>query len=103
MDIAALSARAVAVNRLYVEAFGVERDGLFLLGKLSEEAGEVAGAYLKLHGRARGSDAAPEALRADLAAEMADLLGFLLCLAAEEGVDLATAFEEKWGRYLEAP
>lgn len=101
MDIAELQKRAKAVNDIYVESFNLERDGLFLTGKLVEEMGEVMGAYLKLHGRARGADTDPKTLRADFEDEMADVLGFLLVLADSEGVDLSAAFDKKWGKYLE--
>lgn len=88
------------MNDIYVETFGLTRDGLMLIGKMTEEMGEVASAYLKLHGRARGADDDPEALRRDFEDELADLLGFLAVLAEAEGVDLAAAFARKWGKYL---
>ncbi|WP_321364484.1 MazG nucleotide pyrophosphohydrolase domain-containing protein [uncultured Celeribacter sp.] len=88
------------MNDIYVETFGLTRDGLMLIGKMTEEMGEVASAYLKLHGRARGADGDPETLRRDFEDELADLLGFLAVLAETEGVDLSEAFARKWGKYL---
>ncbi|MEM5477617.1 hypothetical protein [Pacificibacter sp. AS14] len=101
MDLSELQKRAKTVNDIYVDRFNLERDGLFLIGKLVEEVGEVTAAYLKLHGRARGADADRESLRANFEDEMADVLGFLLVLAEAEGVDLPAAFDKKWGKYLE--
>jgi NTP pyrophosphatase (non-canonical NTP hydrolase) len=33
--------------------------------------------------------------------ELADLFGFLLLFSDWQGVDLAAAFDKKWGAYLE--
>ena len=100
MDLKDLQRQAAAVNQIYAEAFDLKRDGLMLIGKLTEETGEVAAAYLKLHNRARGADGDPAQLRRAFEDELADLLGFLAVLAQSEGVDLAEAFARKWGRYL---
>lgn len=99
-DLTRLQARAAEVGRIYAESFGIDRDGAFYLGKMTEELGEVASAYLKLAGQSRGSDGDGEALRQGLEDELADLFGFLLVFADWQGVDLAQAFERKWGKYL---
>ncbi|MCI5095126.1 MAG: hypothetical protein MRY77_02300 [Rhodobacteraceae bacterium] len=96
-----LSERAARVGEKYAEAFGIDRDPTFYLGKMVEEMGEVSSAYLKLTGRARGADADPEELRQALQDELADLFGFLLLFSDWQGVDLAAAFDKKWGAYLE--
>jgi len=95
-----LQARAKAVNDIYVENFGLERDGLMLIGKITEEVGELAGAYLKCENRSRGADGDKAILRQELQDEAADLLGFLMVFAEVEGIDLEAAFERKWGKYL---
>lgn len=102
-ELAVLQERAARVGRIYAQSFGIDRDGAFYLGKLAEEMGEVSSAYLKLAGQSRGSDGAPEKLRADLEDELADLFGFLLMFSDWQGVDLAAAFERKWGKYLKDP
>ncbi len=66
-----------------------------------EEMGEVAGALLRPAGLSRGADAAPDPLRTGPEDELADLFGFLMVYCDRCGVDLAAAFERKWGRYLE--
>lgn len=96
-----LSDRAGRVGDKYAEAFGIERDATFYLGKLMEEAGEVSAAYLKLAGLARGADGDPAQLKSELEDELADLFGFLLLFSRWQGVDLAAAFDKKWGKYLE--
>jgi NTP pyrophosphatase (non-canonical NTP hydrolase) len=100
-DLIDLQRRAKAVNDIYVETFGLERDAFMLLGKMTEEMGEVMGAYLQMAGRARGADGDPAELKSALEDEMADLFGFLLVFADTQGVDLAAAFDKKWGKYLE--
>lgn len=100
-ELSDLSERAGQVCDLYARTFGINADGSFYLGKLTEELGEVASAWLKLAGKSRGADTAPEQLRADLTDELADLFGFLLAFARWQGIDLAAAFEAKWGRHLQ--
>lgn len=93
-DIRAIQRAAVRVIQGYAGKFGIERDAAFHLGKLSEELGELTAAWLKLNGRARGTG--------DLLAmedELADLLGFVLLFADWQGIDLALAFQRKWGPF----
>ena len=99
-DLNRLGAVAHEVGDLYAERFAVERDAAFYLGKMVEELGEVTSAFLKLTGRARGSDQDKAALRGDLEDELADLFGFLLLFARWQGVDLGAALDKKWGAYL---
>ena len=91
----ALSALAVTVAGLYAERFGAPGDARFALMKRAEETGELTGAWLQVQGEGRGT-----ATRDDLADEIADVLGFLLVLAAREGIDPAAALRRKWGGYL---
>ena len=95
-----LQKRAKAVSDIYTEAFGLDRDSLSILGKTTEEMGELMGAYLKLNGMSRGSDVDQAELRTDVEKEAADLFGFLMVFAEMEGIDLEAAFEAKWGEYL---
>ncbi len=100
-DLDQLRARAAAVGKIYVDRFGIEADAHFYLGKLSEELGELTAAHLKLTGRARRGDRPQADLIQDLADETADLFGFLLLFADWQGIDLADAFDRKWGQYLD--
>ncbi len=90
-------AMALAVADIYATRFGAPENARFALMKLAEEQGELMGAWLQLQGEGRGV-----ATRQDLADEVADVLGFLLVLAAREGIDPAAALTAKWGRYLES-
>ena len=93
--LADLTALALAVADLYADRFGAPRDARFALMKLAEETGELTGAWLALQGESRRAGA-----RDQLAAECADVLGFLLVLAAREGIDPAAALRRKWGAHL---
>lgn len=59
---------------------------------LAEEVGEVARLMARLYGD-QSFRAGQEQGTQDLAAEMADVLFVLLCLANQTGVDLGEAFE----------
>lgn len=94
---------AQRIGALYETEFGILRDDLWHLAKLSEELGELNAAWLSAHGRgrARGLDAA--ALSRAVEDEAADLFGFLLLFADRNGIDLAAALQRKWGAYLPEP
>ena len=86
---------ATEVAALYSERFGAPDSSEFALMKLTEELGELTGAWLQRHGQGRGA-ATPQ----DVADELADVMGFLLVLVAREGIDPAEALRAKWGKYL---
>jgi len=94
-SLAGLQDLATRVCDIYAARFGIDRSGLWLLAKMTEEMGEVSAAWLKQAGQGRG-DAGSE----DLADELADLLGFMLVLAQAEKIDLAAALHRKWGHHL---
>lgn len=80
----------------YATHYGIDRDPDWYLLKLMEEAGEVTQVWNKLQNRGRRRGATDEALRTDLADELADLLGMVLLMSRQNGVDLAAAVERKW-------
>lgn len=94
-DIHELSDLAERVAAIYAARFGAPNTSEFALAKMTEELGEVTGAFLQIRGQGRG-----DATQADLADEIADLLGFLLIFSAREGIDPAAALRAKWGAYL---
>ena len=57
---------------------------------LTEEVGEVA----RIMARRFGEQSAKDGERLDLAAELADVLWVLMCIANQTGVDLTEAFEK---------
>ena len=100
-DLGALQDQASRVGARYAATFGIERDATFYLGKLAEEMGELTAAHLKLAGKARTDGEDSASLRRQQEDEAADLFGFLLLFADWQGIDLAQAFDRKWGRYLD--
>ncbi|WP_417493528.1 phosphoribosyl-ATP pyrophosphohydrolase [Maricaulis sp.] len=94
-----LGARIAQVSDIYAKNYGIDRSGDWYLLKLQEELGELTQAYLDVTGRSRR--ASDEAARHQMALEMADVLGMLLLLARDEGVDLDAAVQEKWLSWLE--
>lgn len=94
--LAALTTQVQKVSDLYAARFGINRDTLWHLSKMTEELGEVRAAFLNASGRGRergGGDS-------DLGAELADLLAFVLLFARAEGIDLDAALERKWLTHL---
>lgn len=68
--------------------------------KLTEEWGECLQVYLMLTDRGRQKGKSKEEIRLMLQDEMADVLGYLLLFAESEGIDLESALEKKWFKYL---
>jgi NTP pyrophosphatase (non-canonical NTP hydrolase) len=95
VDLAQLTVLARRVSDLYAARFGIDRDPVWYLGKMSEEWGELMAAFLKYTGQGR-----VEGSRADLENEVADLLGFVLLFADWQGIDAGKALQCKWGQYL---
>lgn len=90
-----LQALATEVAALYSDRFGTPQDAGWALAKMTEELGEVAGAYLALQGQSRKAGSTEA-----LADEIGDLFGFLLVFAARAGIDPSEALVRKWGAYL---
>lgn len=59
---------------------------------MAEELGEIGRVVQCLEGY-RESDATPEALRQELAGELADLAAFVFKLASQQGIDVAAAMQ----------
>jgi NTP pyrophosphatase (non-canonical NTP hydrolase) len=99
---AALGALAEQISRvsdIYAANYNIDRSGDWYLLKLQEEVGELTQAYLAVTGRSRKP--ADDQARAHLAREMADVLGMLLLLARDEGIDLDQAVQDKWLSWLD--
>ncbi len=98
-ELGTLVQQASTVCDLYAERFGIDRDATWYLAKLTEELGELQAAYLATKGAQRGA-VSENVARQNLEDEAADLFGFLLVFAEWQGIDLADAFANKWGRHL---
>lgn len=96
MHINDTAARIDAISRRYAEIYGFDRTSDWLMLKLQEEAGELADAYLGLTGRQRQKGDAVTDPRQRFALELADTVGILFALAAQEGVDIERAIDAKW-------
>ncbi len=93
-----LGVQIARVSDIYANNYAIDRSGDWHLLKLQEEMGELTQAYLTVSGRTRRP--ADDQARQDLEREMADVLGMLLLLARDEGVDLDRAVQEKWLSWL---
>tara|TARA_R110002073_G_scaffold69054_6_gene171309 strand:- start:1639 stop:1959 length:321 start_codon:yes stop_codon:yes gene_type:complete len=94
-----LGARIAQVSDIYAKHYDIDRSGDWYLLKLQEELGELTQAYLTATGRSRKP--VDDGAREHLAREMADVLGMLLLMARDEGIDLDAAVQEKWLSWLE--
>ena len=99
-----LSEISQQVSDIYAARFGIERDAVWHLAKLTEEMGELQAAYLKCAGQGR-DDRDAAVLRAAMEDEVADLFAQILLFARWQDVDIPAAVARKWGQYLpkEAP
>lgn len=100
MKIADLKADVLRISDIYAREHSIDRDragdGDWALLKLQEELGELTKEHLNLSGRARGR---PDAEA--LADEAADVLGMLLIYCEHAGIDIETAMQRKWLKWLE--
>ena len=64
--------------------------------KLLEEVGELTQAWNRQSGRGRPRDRSPADLARDIADETAGLLGMVLLLAHDQGIDIENAILRKW-------
>ena len=95
MNLSDLSADVLRISDIYAEQHGIDRSGDWALLKLQEELGELTAEHLRMSGRARGVADAGK-----LGDEAADVLGMLLIYCDRAGIDLETAIERKWLRWL---
>lgn len=101
-QIHALTAKAQQVIQMYKEEFpAVKMDRDYVPFKITEEWGECMQAYLMLTDRGRQKGKSKEEILKLFADECADVFGYLLVFAQNEGIDLADALDKKWFAYLE--
>lgn len=89
------------VSDIYAERFGIERDDLWHLAKMSEELGEVNAAWLKCRGQGRDGGKSADELRTELESEVADLIAHVLLFASHNNIDVEAAIRAKWLKYLD--
>jgi len=96
VDLQELTEHCETVSAAYAERNGFNRSATWLLLKLQEEVGELTQAFLSKTGQGRAKGRTPDELEAVFRAELADVLGHVLLLARQEGVDLQAEVEAKW-------
>lgn len=92
-----LTRKTKQVMELYSKEYPevkVDRD--FYPFKLTEEWGECMQNYLMLSDRGRQKGQSKAEIREAFEKELADVLGFLILFAENEGVDLETSMDKKW-------
>lgn len=81
----------------YGKNYNVKIDEDFALLKLYEEVGELAQAVLIHRKKSRPEKHVPEKIsKAELAKELADVIGMVIVNAHLLGIDLEKAIEKKW-------
>lgn len=96
-----LSDQIGQVAELYARVHDIERSADWYLLKLTEELGELTAEHLLMAGRAKPNSDGSGGTREALENEAADLFGqFVLYLRANE-IDIEAAIERKWLRHLD--
>lgn len=96
MHLKTLQADVLRISDIYAAEHGIERSADWALLKVQEELGELTAEHLRMSGRARGMADAGK-----LGDEAADVLGMLLIYCDRAGIDLETAVERKWLKWLD--
>lgn len=99
LTLSELTERIEYVSAGYGDYYGVERSTDWILLKLTEEVGELVQAHLTASGQGRDRGLDRDQQRAQVAEELADVLGMCLVAAHRAGVDLESAVAAKWLRY----
>jgi len=100
-EIKTLTEKVLEVMREYkVQYPEVKMDNDYIPFKLTEEWGECLQAYLMLTDRGRQKGKSKDEIKKEFGKEMADVFGYLLAFANQEGVDLAQELDSKWFAYL---
>lgn len=96
-----LTQKAKRIMVMYGEEYPeVQVDRDYYPFKLTEEWGECMQAYLMYTDRGRQKGKTKEEIRELFETEIADVFGFLLLFAENEGVDIEAALEKKWFKRL---
>lgn len=97
MDFKELQNKVVQNATNYGKKYNLEIDGDFALLKLYEEVGELAQAILIHRKKCRPEKYVSEEIsKAELAKELADVLGMVIVNAHLLGIDLEEAINKKW-------
>ncbi len=89
----------VVANR-YAKEINITRDDDWYVFKLQEELGELTQKFLMMSNRARQKGFSPEEIRGQFEDEVADTFSLVVLLARHFEIDLETAVDRKWFKYL---
>jgi NTP pyrophosphatase (non-canonical NTP hydrolase) len=96
-----LTEKVKRIMRMYSEEFPEVRvDQDYYPFKITEEWGECMQAYLMYTDRGRQKGKSKEEIREMFEEEIADVFGFLILFAENEGIDLEQTLEKKWFKRL---
>lgn len=102
VTLADLSRSVQRISDIYAREHAIDRDkagaGDWALLKVQEELGELTAEHLRMSGRARGA-----ADHDKLGDEAADVLGMLLIYCQAADIDIETAMQRKWLKWLDQP
>ncbi|MDO8571393.1 MAG: pyrophosphatase [bacterium] len=101
-DLKDLIRKVKEVMRKYEQEFpDVKVDRDYYPFKITEEWGECLQIYLMMTDRGRQKGKSKEEIREMFSNEIADVFGFFLLFAENEGIDAAEALSKKWFSRLE--
>lgn len=99
LDLKQLQDAVLRISDIYAREHDIDRvkagAGDWALLKVQEELGELTAEHLRISGRARGA-----ADHDKLGDEAADVLGMLLIYCRAADIDLETAMQRKWLKWL---
>jgi NTP pyrophosphatase (non-canonical NTP hydrolase) len=101
-EIELLTEKVKLVAEKYKEEYPdtkIDRD--YFPFKLTEEWGECMQTYLMLTDRGRQKGKSKEEIHELFSREIADVFGYLLLFANNEGIDIKEALNKKWFVYLD--
>lgn len=100
-ELQTLTKKVQKVIAMYQEEYpDVNMDRDYLPFKITEEWGECLQTYLMLTDRGRQKGKTKEEIQQAFSREIADVFGYLLAFAHNEGIELDHALEDKWFAYL---
>ncbi len=100
MTLELLAEQIETVADRYAREFHITRDDDWYVFKLQEELGELTQKFLMLSGRARQKGFTQDEIRIQFEDEVADTFSLLMLLARHFGIDIESAVDRKWFKYL---
>lgn len=88
------------VSDRYAKKFDIQRTDEWYFLKTTEEMGELTQSFLRSKRQARSEIKDKGLLKEELENEFADVFCTLLLLAKNQNIDIQSAIERKWLKYL---